>query len=181
MTQLTIVTGNTNKREELRRLLPSHIQFNFVNIDLDEIQHNDPVVVVADKARRAYDALSTPVLVEDVSAGLVSWNGLPGPFIKFFELSLGADALYKLAGDDKRAEVICMLGYYDGETLLTFQGTTKGSVVPARGHHKFGFDCVFVPDNHQKTYAEMSVSEKDAVSHRAEAVAQLKQHPLFEI
>jgi len=65
-------------------------------VDLDEIQSLDLEAIAVDKAKRAYEKVGKPVLVEDVSAGLDSMGGLPGPFIKYFEVTLGMDALYQL-------------------------------------------------------------------------------------
>ena len=141
------------------------------DVDLSEIQSSDPAEIVADKARRAYEILQTPVVVEDVSAGLEKLGWLPGPFIKFFMSAMGDDALFKLAENEgERAKVACTIGYFDGETLLTVTGENYGTIVSPRGAHGFGFDVVFVPDGHAKTYAEMTSEEKDLVSHRSKAL-----------
>lgn len=169
----TIVTGNLHKLKEYHRLLPADFAFEAADIDLDEIQSFDAVKIVQDKAKRAYDLIGSPVIVEDVSAGLDRLNGLPGPFIKFFEQQLGKDALYKLAGDQTRATVRCTIGYYDGEKTIIAGGTVKGTVVPSRGENGFGFDHVFMPDGQNKTFAEMIPEEKDKLSHRSLAVADL--------
>ena len=60
-----LVTGNANKLEEWRRQLPSDIEINLVDVDLPEIQSIDPEEIVADKAKRAYEAMDKPVVVED--------------------------------------------------------------------------------------------------------------------
>jgi non-canonical purine NTP pyrophosphatase (RdgB/HAM1 family) len=175
MKTITLVTGNRQKLREFQRLLPPSFEFEMVALDLNEIQSFDPKVIVEDKVRRAYEKVQRPVVVEDVSAGLDSLNGLPGPFIKFFEQQLGKDALYKLAGADTRATVTCTIGYYDGTHVSYAVGTVSGHAVPMRGTNGFGFDAVFMPDGHNKTFAEMDPSEKDAVSHRGRAVRQLTQ------
>ncbi len=171
---VTLVSGNAGKLVEWKRLFPDNFILETADIDLDEIQSMDLMAIIADKARRAYERIGKPVLVEDVSAGLVKLGGLPGPFIKYFELSLGMDALYQLAeqsGDS--AIVTCTVAYFDGATLIAAQGDTVGTVVPARGTNGFGFDACFVPDGGDKTYGELRPSEKDAVSHRGKAIAAL--------
>jgi inosine triphosphate pyrophosphatase len=173
MQTVTLVTGNKHKIEEYKRLLPTDFAFEAQEIDLDEIQSFDSEKIIADKARRAYDIIGKPVLVEDVSAGLDALQGLPGPFIKFFEQQLGKDALYQLAKEDTRATAICTIGYYDGTKLLIAKGVVHGTAEPLRGDNGFGFDGVFMPKGHSKTYAEMSPSEKDTLSHRSLAVQDL--------
>lgn len=169
----TLVTGNQGKLNEWRRLLPADFGLESADIDLTEIQSADPELIVADKARRAYDILKRPVVVEDVSAGLNRLGGLPGPFVKFFLKVLGEDALRKLALEEgEAATVACVVAYCDGGQPLCLTGTVIGSIVTPRGLNGFGFDKTFVPTGQTKTYAEMTDAEKDLVSHRAKAIEQ---------
>jgi len=174
MQTITIVTGNRGKLKEWQRLFPAKFKLEAADIDLDEIQSLDLEAIVIDKAKRAYDILGKPVIVEDVAAGLDKLGGLPGPFIKYFEHTLGLDALFQLAEkEDDPATVTCTVCYYDGSRALVARGDVHGSVVPARGENGFGFDSVFMPDGQGKTFAEMTPAEKDATSHRAKAIKML--------
>lgn len=176
MRSITLVTGNPGKLKEWQRLFPAGFQLDTADIDLDEIQSMDLEAIAVDKAKRAYGILGKPVVVEDVSAGLDKLGGLPGPFIKYFELELGLDVLFQLAeyeGDP--ATAICTVAYYDGTTTLVARGDIHGSVVPPRGKNGFGFDGIFVCDGQNKTLSEMSPAEKDAISHRAQAIQTLAE------
>ncbi|MEO8691776.1 MAG: non-canonical purine NTP pyrophosphatase [Candidatus Saccharimonas sp.] len=171
MNKIFLVTGNANKLEEWRRQLPPDIEIESVDVDLVEIQSMDSEEIVADKARRAYEATGKPVVVEDVSAGLVKLGGLPGPFVKFFIKTLGSGALFVLAGTESEPAIVsCTVAYYDGHDLLTVRGDVKGTVVESRGDNGFGFDKTFVPEGQSLTYAEMSEEQKDSVSHRSVAI-----------
>lgn len=170
---VTLVTGNPNKLAAWRRMFPNDVELNTSDIDLEEIQSLDTSAIIENKAKRAYEIIAKPVIVEDITAGLDKLNGLPGPFIKFFEDKLGKEALYILAGGEELATVSCTAAYYDGNTMLIAEGTVHGKVVPARGDNGFGFDFVFLPDNHNKTYAEMTHEEKDSISHRHLAIESL--------
>lgn len=173
MKQLFLVTGNANKLHEWQSMMPEGVNLESADIDLVEIQSDDPQEIVADKVRRAYVQVGKPVIVEDVDAGLEKLGGLPGPFIKFFMKRLGKDALYKLAGrDGEKAAVACTAGYYDGETMIIVRGEVQGTVVAPRGE-AFGFDIVFVPDGETQTYAEMTLEKKNSLSHRSKAIQQL--------
>lgn len=171
MKDIFLVTGNAHKLAEWRRLLPDNIHIESVDIDLPEIQSIDPEEIVADKARRAYEAVGKPVVVEDVSAGLSRLGGLPGPFVKFFIKTLGQDALFILAGNEHEAATVsCAIAYYDGTDLITVRGDVQGTVVKGRGESGFGFDKTFIPDGQALTYAQMSPTQKDALSHRSVAI-----------
>lgn len=170
--KFTIVTGNKGKLEEFKRLIPSDIAYDHQAIELDEIQSMDNTVIITAKVKAAYAVLQKPVLVEDVTAGLDELGGLPGPFIKFFEQQLGLDALFKLRGVTD-ATVCCTIGYYDGQKLIIAKGTVYGQTAAPKGNNGFGFDACFVPNGQTKTYGQMEPAEKDAISHRSLAVADL--------
>jgi inosine triphosphate pyrophosphatase len=177
---LTLVTGNPGKLAEWQRLVPDHFNLESIDIDLPEIQSLDSRVITADKARRAYEIAGKPVVVEDLSAGLDALNGLPGPFIKFFQQELGKNALYRLADQSSAATVSCTICYYDGRGYTYGEGIVHGKVVQAIGDNGFGFDFCFVPHGQSMTYAQMTPAQKDAVSHRHLAIqdllAQLPPH-----
>lgn len=173
MTAFSLVTGNPNKLAEYRRLLPADFKFEAVSLELEEIQSLDTQAILEHKVRQAYALVGSPVIVEDLSAGLDKLKGLPGPFIKFFEQTLGRGALYQLAGEPAAASITCSIAYFDGKKLLIANGTIHGTVHAPRGERGFGFDSCFVLDGEQRTFAEMSDDEKDTVSHRALAVKSL--------
>lgn len=166
-----LVTGSDHKLSEWQAILPDDIHMERINVDLDEIQSDDPEKVVVDKVKRAYKATGKPVVVEDVSAGLDKFKGLPGPFIKYFIQKIGKDALYQLAGKEgERAIVSCSIAYYDGTNLLTVRGDVPGTVVADRGGEAFGFDSVFIPDGETETFAQMTKERKNSLSHRSKAI-----------
>jgi inosine triphosphate pyrophosphatase len=116
-----LVTGNPNKLQEWKRMLPadSALELESLDVDIPEIQSLDLTEIITDKAHKAFAAADGPVIVEDISAGLDELDGLPGPFIKYFEQSLGKGALHKLASDDPTpATLTAVMAYYDGSTLL---------------------------------------------------------------
>lgn len=175
MTEITLVTGNSNKLTELRSIFPATVNLTSRGLDLPEIQSMDPHEIVSDKLQSAYNELHRPVIVEDVSAELAALNGLPGPFIKFVEQSLGRGALYELCKGhkDKRALIRCTMGYFDGDKQTIVDGSVRGTIVEPRGENGFGFDFVFVPEGEVRTNAEMSPEEKNQKSHRYLAASAL--------
>lgn len=169
------VTGNVNKFAEARALLPELERLDLV---LPEIQSLDLAEVLQAKIESARAQHSGSFIIEDVAMMFDALNGFPGPFIKWFQSSLGNEkiaALTEALGND-RAEVLLMLGYVDaaGEEYH-FEGRVAGRIVRPRGSDAFGFDPIFIPDGQTKTYGEMTREEKRAVSHRSLALAKLKE------
>ena len=78
---------------------------------------------------------------------------------------------------DKGARAVCTFAYSSGpgaEPEL-FVGETKGSIVPARGPTNFGWDPIFEPtEGGGKTYAEMTASDKNAISHRGRSLEKVR-------
>ena len=174
MKHIYLVTGNQKKLREWQAIVPQDIQLDTLDVDLPEIQSDDSLEIVTDKAKRAYEHVGKPVVVEDVSAGLEKLGGLPGPFVKFFMKRLGQGALYELAGKEgEKATVSCSVAYYDGQNLVTVRGDIEGTIVKPRGGDEFSFDVTFVPDGETETFAEMSAEKKNSLSHRSKAIRML--------
>jgi len=105
-----------------------------------------------------------------------------GPYIKWFEETLGAEGLHRmLAGwEDKSAYALCTFGYCasadDDAEVLLFQGRADGKIVSPRGPRDFGWDPCFQPDDYELTFAELPKEEKNKISHRSRALAKLREH-----
>lgn len=93
MQKLTFITGNAGKAKYLSDYF--HFPVDHRKLDLHEIQSLDLKEVVEDKARRAYEIVKSPVLVEDVSLTFSALNSLPGPLIKWFKESHSSDGMGK--------------------------------------------------------------------------------------
>ncbi|MCI0752055.1 MAG: non-canonical purine NTP pyrophosphatase, partial [Flammeovirgaceae bacterium] len=58
-----------------------------------------------------------------------------------------------------------------------FEGIVEGTILQERrGSMGFGYDSVFLPDGYTKTFAEMTIAEKNQISHRARAIAKLAEY-----
>lgn len=178
---ITFVTGNKNKLEEVKQILASsgELPFDIRNqkIDLPELQ-GEPNEIAMAKCRLAADKVKGACLTEDTSLCFNALNGMPGPFIKWFLEKCGHDGLNSmLAGfDDKSAYAQTVVAFTagPGEEVHVFDGRTDGKIVPARGSLDFGWDPIFEPyEGGGQTYAEMSKSDKNAISHRSRSFAKL--------
>ncbi len=170
---LYFITGNVNKFKEASRIVPELEQ---LDINLPEIQELDPHAIIKEKLQEALRHKRGNFVVEDTSLCLDALNGLPGPLIKWFMQSIGiggiADLAETLGNTGATARVV--VGYARGENdIYFFEGTIRGSIVSPRGETKFGWDPIFQPEGHDKTFAEMTPEEKDAISMRKIAFKKL--------
>ena len=177
MQKLTFITGSAAKAQYLSNYF--HLPIEHMKLDLPEIQSLDTAEVAKDKARRAYEVLKTPVLVEDVSLVFVAMKSLPGPLIKWFYETLGNDGLCKLVDGlgDRDAVASVVFALCDESGVHTFEASTVGTIAPApRGEIGFGWDPIFIPSGHEKTWSEMSDDEKHETSMRKPALEKLSKH-----
>lgn len=109
-----------------------------------------------------------------------AYGGLPGPYIKWFLKKLEPAGLYKMANafEDTSAYAQCTFSYMYSSTEppIQFVGTCPGKIVEPRGPKNFGWDPCFQPDGYSETFAEMSSETKNKISHRANAIAKMKEH-----
>ena len=178
LSDLVVITSNIGKIEEINAILG--IDHKVYTIEVPEIKSLDLDEVITAKAKAAYEKIKKPVLVTDVSLEIEGFGGLPGPFVKFFLKTLGAEKTVKLVKGSRRTKVTDAVAIYDGKIFKIFKGTIWGKVIPkARGTSGFGFDFVFVPDGYTKTWAQMPSSVKNKISHRAMALKKLKDYLTF--
>ncbi|KAF4419940.1 Ham1 family [Fusarium acutatum] len=184
MTEINLITGNANKIADIKAILaPSGITVHNQSLDLPEIQGSIEDITFA-KCRKAAEMVGGPVVVDDTALCFNAMNGMPGPYIKFFLEALGPEKLHVLlAGfSDKTAEAVATIGYCEGpgHKPVLFQGRIGGTIVPARGVMRYGWQTCFQPDRMGLTLAEMPDEEKHKMSHLAIALQEfttwLNQH-----
>ena len=116
-------------------------------------------------------------MVEDSGLLFNAWDGLPGPFIKWFECTVGCEGILKMlhAFEDRSAIAVSCFAIFDGKDIKIARGEVKGSIATEiRGSYGFGWDVFFIPEGYEKTYAEMQSEEKNTMSHRKNALEILK-------
>jgi inosine triphosphate pyrophosphatase len=104
------------------------------------------------------------VLVEDVSLVFNALSELPGPYIKWFVESAGAEACCRMLDgfSDRSAIIQCTFGYYDGTKIEFFDSASPGSIsMQPRGDNGFGFDRFFINKGYDSTRAEMPQQENE--------------------
>ncbi len=147
-----------------------------VALDLPEIQSLDLAEILREKAEEAWRRIGRPLVIEDVSLELAAFNGFPGPLVKWMLEALGAEGMARaaVALGDARATARCGLFYKDAERTVMAEGVSEGTLIaPGRGEHGFGWDPVFLPSEGNLTYAELTGTDKLAISHRGRAWREL--------
>ncbi len=174
---LAFVTSSPHKHREAEAILG--VPLERVALDLPEPQGLDVVAVAREKARAAHRALGRPVLVEDTSLELAALGGFPGPLVRWLLEAAGPAAIARLLDgfDDRSARARCAAVAWDGARERLGVGAVEGTIARApRGAEGFGWDVVFAPAwGGGRTYAELPPAEKNARSHRALALAALRQ------
>ncbi|CDO77207.1 hypothetical protein BN946_scf184747.g20 [Trametes cinnabarina] len=158
--KITFITGNAGKLREVRQILgAANIEVDSQELDIPEVQGSTREVAIA-KCKRAAELLGGPCITEDTALCFQAFNGLPGPYIKYFLKELGHDGLNKM-----------LIGF-----ATTAAWALYGRIVPARGNGQFGWDPVFEAEDTGKTYAEMASEEKNKISHRGRALEKLERY-----
>lgn len=175
MKTITFVTSNKNKVREVEDILD--IKLAQRSVDVDEIQDMDLLKIVEHKAKQAYSVIKKPVIVEDVGFYVDDWNGFPGPFIKWLHQTMGYDIFPKrILKSNRKAVWKIMYAYYDGRKFASFLGSLSGSIAhKQKGNDGWGFDTIFIPSGHKKTFAELGEAEKNKISARKKALMKLKK------
>jgi XTP/dITP diphosphohydrolase len=130
------------------------------------------------KARALYEASGLPSLADDTGLEVRALGGRPGVHSARYAGNGASDAanrsrlLEQLAEHgDRHARFRTVLAFVDDAGEQVFEGICEGRIIEQqRGEGGFGYDAVFLPEGEKRTFAEMSVDEKNAMSHRGRAV-----------
>ena len=174
--KLILVSANPNKGIEAERILG--IPLLRVSLSLPEIQAATVEEITRYKVDVARAKGYSRLIVEDVSLGFDELGNFPGPYVRWLLEAAGGKGLAAIAYalNNRAATAQCCVGYWNGREAKTFLGELAGEIlVQPRGEGHFGWDAWFQPRGSEKTFAEMSDGEKDAVSHRGRAYRMLAE------
>ncbi|MFB1052189.1 XTP/dITP diphosphatase [Paraliobacillus sp. JSM ZJ581] len=191
MKKWLIATKNKGKVQDFRHLFQKYDIEIISLLDLDE-----PVEDVEEtgttfeenailKAEAISELLNMPVLADDSGLEIDSLDGRPGVYSARYAGEDKDDTknLHKVINemedvpDEKRtARFVCVLAVArPGEETITKRGTCEGKITHEPiGTNGFGYDPIFQPEDMEKTMAELSSAEKNAISHRGNALKKLE-------
>jgi len=196
VSELVIATKNKKKVEEIRRMCE---RVPVVLLSLDDFPgcpevEEDAGTFRGNAVKKALAVSSytmKPAVADDSGLEVYSLHGAPGVFSARYagEDADGKKNIQKLLSqmegieDNRRsARFVCSiaLAFPDGR-VETFEGYAEGRIGrEQRGTGGFGYDPVFFPTGHERTFAEMDPAEKDTLSHRGMALRKLRAYLIKE-
>ncbi len=172
--EIRFVSSNPHKIAEAATILSAHgIDVISSTLKIEELQTTNTERLVHDKVLKAFRLIGRPLFVEHTGLYLEHLNGLPGGLTQIFWDSLQADKFSELFGKlapNHKVLARTAIAYCDGKKIHDFDGQIEGQIVPEpRGSRDFQWDCVFQPEGHQLTFAEMG-DRKNEISMRRVAL-----------
>ncbi|MEE0917301.1 MAG: non-canonical purine NTP diphosphatase [Bacteroidales bacterium] len=190
MEELVIATNNKHKVEEIQRVLGGKIKLISLK-DLgcrEEIPEDGTTLKenAYQKAKYIWDKYNKNCFADDTGLMVEALDGAPGVYSARYagEHSSFDDnidlLLENMEGKTNRnayfATVICLI--QDGEPVY-FEGKCEGCILTERyGRGGFGYDPIFMPKGYGESFAEISMEEKNKISHRGKATEKLIKHLL---
>ena len=184
MKQICFVTGNKNKLQEIQQLL-----FSFKIISLHDLNFFDDIPETENtiernaflKANFINNKFNIDCFSDDTGLFIDSLDGLPGVKSARFagensnseeNISLVLKSLEnKKSRSATFKTVICLI---INNRKHFFEGSIPGTITEQKsGESGFGYDPIFIPFGYNKTFSEMTIEEKNLISHRSKAVQKL--------
>lgn len=188
MKNIVFATNNKNKLREIRDIVGS--KYNILS--LSDINCHEDIPETADtiegnallKARFVKEKYGYDCFADDTGLEVEALDNRPGVYSARFA---GEDCnsenninklLSELKGiENRKARFRTVIALIKGDTEEEFEGVIYGNISHERhGEGGFGYDKVFVPENYEKTFAEMLPEEKNSISHRAKATRLLIEY-----
>lgn len=182
---ILFATSNKNKLKEIQSLLPSFIKL----LSLEDIELNEDIPetssTIEGNALQKTDYIvqhfGIDCFADDTGLEVEVLNGSPGVHSARYA-GEGRDdqdnrnlLLKNLEGVSNRsARFKTVISLYFKKKQYLFEGIVNGSIATEEnGEMGFGYDSIFIPENETRTFAEMTLTEKNAISHRAIAFSKM--------
>jgi XTP/dITP diphosphohydrolase len=187
---ILLATNNPHKAEELAAILGDLDGITVLTLQElpqvppEPIEDGDTLEANAYiKAREIFTATGIPTIADDTGLEVVALDGAPGVYSARYA---GENATYddnctKLLGalegaDERSARFRTVICYTDSFRTLFAEGSVEGEIEKEKkGGEGFGYDPVFRPSGSDRTFAEMSAEDKNAISHRGRALRNMKE------
>ncbi len=187
MKKLIFATHNQNKVQEVKAVFEDYSIASLADLgyyqDIAETE-NTFVGNSLLKARHVFEVFKTPVFADDSGLEVTALNGAPGVYSARYaggeknHDKNNTKLLVELASESSRAaQFKTVIAYKDATTEMTFEGIVNGFIAEKpTGSGGFGYDPLFIPEGHNKTFAALPNEVKLRLSHRSRAVAKLYRY-----
>ncbi len=186
--KLCFATNNKNKLKEIQQLLPTSI--DLVSLQdigcTEDIPETEPTIEGNSMLKAAYvfNTYDMGCFADDTGLEVDVLDGVPGVYSARYA---GPDCnsedniqklLLELEGKTNRsAQFKTIVTLISEKEKIQFEGIVRGSISEEkRGEKGFGYDPIFIPDGYSISFAEMSMEEKNTISHRAIATKKLIEY-----
>jgi XTP/dITP diphosphohydrolase len=182
---LIFATGNQNKLLEINKIIPNNVKIISLK-DLkfsDDIPENENTIEgnAIYKAKYIYNKFNTNVFSDDTGLEVEALNGEPGVYSARYagEACDSNDNINKLLKKLKKkknrnARFKTIIALIIKNKIHTFEGIINGEILKNPiGENGFGYDSIFKPAGYSKSFAELSINEKNIISHRSLAIKKL--------
>lgn len=178
MKHLYFITSNKGKfKEAVQKLQPFGYKVLQHNLGYPEIQADSLEEVVKSGVLHIQERFDKPFIIEDAGLFIEALQGFPGVYSKYVFFTIGLPGILRLLdGQENRNAVFRSVFAYKepvSEPVIIVGECTGVIAQHERGHHGFGYDPLFIPENGTETFGEMGIEEKNQFSHRAKALEQL--------
>lgn len=186
--KLVFATANQNKAKEIQLLIPNSIEIlslNDINCQ-EEIPETQATIEgnASQKAFYVYEKYNQDCFADDTGLEIEALNGQPGVLSARYagEAKNANDNMDKVLLEmkgmsNRKARFKTVISLVINGKELQFEGIVNGTILTEkRGNSGFGYDPIFLPDGGSKSFAEMELSEKNTISHRARAVNKLVEY-----
>lgn len=184
MIKIALGTSNPHKLEEINAMIqdihPKSVEFVLVEGDFDPVENGKTFEENSYiKAAEAAKIMGIPALADDTGLCVDALDGRPGLYSARYapdqksKISKLLGEMENVPKDKRNAHFVCTMTLVnpDGTKLHTQTGKIEGYIdEKPSGEHGFGYDPVFFIPELNKTMAEMTLKEKNTLSHRARAL-----------
>ncbi|KIZ50559.1 nucleoside-triphosphate diphosphatase [Pseudomonas oryzihabitans] len=190
LTELVLASHNAGKLKELQAMLGDRVRVRSVG-EFSQVEPEETGLSFVEnailKARNAARLSGLPALADDSGLAVDALGGAPGIYSARYADGQGdaannaklLDALRDVPDAERTGQFVCVLAlvrHADDPLPVLCEGLWPGRILhAAQGEHGFGYDPLFQPDGEAVSAAELAPAEKNQRSHRARAMAQLKQ------
>ena len=180
MKTLYFITGNKGKVLEAKmKFSELDIKINQKDIGYPEIQADALQEVACFGVDYLQKKVKHPFIIEDAGLFIDALDGFPGVYSAYVFYRIGCNGILKLLENvehgKRKATFRSVYAFSEpGKKPFLFAGECKGMISKRGiGGHGFGYDPIFIPEYHVKTFAQMSTEEKNEVSHRRKSLDKL--------
>ena len=171
--KIKVITSNPGKVAEYQKAFDDlGIEMEHYRLPYDEVQTSDLQEVVNKGMDEIIAKGVRDFIVDDTGLFIDSLKGFPGVWSAYAQKTIGNKGILKLMDgvENRGAEFRCCIGCDIGGKRIVVVGVCRGVITDCeKGTDGFGFDPIFSPDG-KLTFAEMSVEDKNKISHRGNAV-----------